>query len=171
MATRVIFLFGRPGVGKLTVGEQLAIETGYRLLHNHAVVDLRTSDRVITTKRTTRFTASIHNFSSIPRPAVNVGFFGACDTAPICGGRKTNTCTPGKVKELDGTGYELDDGDGLRQGGATGWLTTTTPVTPGETATLRFILFDEGDEILDSAVVIDNFQWQLMAAAGPETIQ
>src|SRR5436190_1051412 len=42
---------------------------------NHAVVDLRTSDRVITTKRTTRFTASIHNFSSIPRPAVNVGFF------------------------------------------------------------------------------------------------
>lgn|SRR2546423_324411 len=43
MATRVIFLFGRPGVGKLTVGEQLAIETGYRLLHNHAVVDLATS--------------------------------------------------------------------------------------------------------------------------------
>jgi uncharacterized membrane protein len=42
---------------------------------NHAVVDLRASDRVITTKRTTRFTASIHNFSSIPRPAVNVGFF------------------------------------------------------------------------------------------------
>src|SRR6185436_16324197 len=42
---------------------------------NHAVVDLRTSDRVITTKRTTRFTASIHNFSAIPRPAVNVGFY------------------------------------------------------------------------------------------------
>lgn len=42
---------------------------------NHAVVDLRTTDRVITTKRTTRFTASIHNFSSIPRPAVNVGFY------------------------------------------------------------------------------------------------
>ncbi len=42
---------------------------------NHAVVDLRANDRVITTKRTTRFTASIHNFSSIPRPAVNVGFY------------------------------------------------------------------------------------------------
>jgi hypothetical protein len=41
--TRVILLFGRPGVGKLTVGEQLSIETGYRLLHNHAVVDLATS--------------------------------------------------------------------------------------------------------------------------------
>src|SRR6185436_9169785 len=42
---------------------------------NHAIVDLRANDRVITTKRTTRFTASIHNYSSIPRPAVNVGFY------------------------------------------------------------------------------------------------
>jgi hypothetical protein len=43
MPTQVIFLFGRPGVGKLTVGELLAVETGFRLLHNHAVVDLVTS--------------------------------------------------------------------------------------------------------------------------------
>jgi hypothetical protein len=40
MTTQVIFLFGRPGVGKLTVGELLSADTGYRLLHNHAVVDL-----------------------------------------------------------------------------------------------------------------------------------
>ena len=43
MGTQVIFLFGRPGVGKLTVGELLSVETGYRLLHNHAVVDLVTA--------------------------------------------------------------------------------------------------------------------------------
>jgi adenylylsulfate kinase-like enzyme len=43
MITQVIFLFGRPGVGKLTIGELLAVETGYRLLHNHSVVDLVTS--------------------------------------------------------------------------------------------------------------------------------
>src|SRR6185295_7018084 len=42
---------------------------------NHAIVDLRANDKVITTKRTTRFTASIHNYSSIPRPSVNVGFY------------------------------------------------------------------------------------------------
>ena len=38
-----MLLYGRPGVGKLTIGELLAVETGYRLLHNHAVVDLVTS--------------------------------------------------------------------------------------------------------------------------------
>jgi hypothetical protein len=43
MPTQVVFLYGRPGVGKLTVGELLSSETGYRLLHNHSVVDLATS--------------------------------------------------------------------------------------------------------------------------------
>jgi len=41
--TQIIFLYGRPGVGKLTVGEHLTAETGFSLLHNHAVVDLATS--------------------------------------------------------------------------------------------------------------------------------
>src|SRR6185503_19729648 len=43
MPTQIIFLYGRPGVGKLTVGEHLAAETGYNLLHNHSVVDLVSS--------------------------------------------------------------------------------------------------------------------------------
>lgn len=40
MKPQVVLLFGRPGVGKFTVGRGLAEETGFRLLHNHAVVDL-----------------------------------------------------------------------------------------------------------------------------------
>src|SRR5258708_35010490 len=36
----VVLLFGRPGAGKYTVGCALAEATGFRLLHNHAVVDL-----------------------------------------------------------------------------------------------------------------------------------
>lgn len=42
---------------------------------NVAVVDLRVNDRVITTKRSTRFTADLHNFSSIPRPSVNANLY------------------------------------------------------------------------------------------------
>src|SRR5581483_1029165 len=42
---------------------------------NHAIVDLRANDPVVTTKRTTRLTAQIHHYSSISRPAVNVGFY------------------------------------------------------------------------------------------------
>jgi broad-specificity NMP kinase len=43
MKTQIILLYGRPGVGKLTIGEYLTAETGYALLHNHSVVDLATS--------------------------------------------------------------------------------------------------------------------------------
>ena len=38
--TEVVLLFGRPAAGKFTIGKLLAEELGYRLLHNHAVVDL-----------------------------------------------------------------------------------------------------------------------------------
>ena len=37
---RLIFLHGLPGVGKLTVGRELARLTGYKLFHNHLAVDL-----------------------------------------------------------------------------------------------------------------------------------
>ena len=40
---QIVMLYGRPGVGKLTIAEYLTAETGYTLLHNHAVVDLATS--------------------------------------------------------------------------------------------------------------------------------
>jgi hypothetical protein len=76
-----------------------------------------------------------------------------------------NGCSLGAAG-LDGTGYE----GGI--GGGTGWLTTTSPVTPGETITLRFVIFDEGDHILDSVVLIDNFRWLAASlGGGPSTIR
>lgn len=35
----LVFLYGQPGVGKLTVGRELAALTGMALFHNHLVVD------------------------------------------------------------------------------------------------------------------------------------
>jgi hypothetical protein len=37
---RLIFLYGLPATGKLTVAVELAAMTGYKLFHNHLVVDL-----------------------------------------------------------------------------------------------------------------------------------
>lgn len=54
---------------------------------------------------------------------------------------------------LAGTGMDLVGG------AATGWLTTTAPVTPGETITLRFVIFDQKDRATDSQVLLDGFTW------------
>lgn len=37
---KLIFLHGMPGVGKLTVGQELERITGFKLFHNHLAVDL-----------------------------------------------------------------------------------------------------------------------------------
>ena len=79
-----------------------------------------------------------------------------------------NVCQGCKLGDGDlaGTGYE----GGI--GGGTGWLTTTSPVTPGETITLKFMIFDESDGILDSVVLIDDVRWHLKAAgSAPSTVR
>lgn len=37
---KLVFLYGLPATGKLTVAQELASVTGYKLFHNHLVVDL-----------------------------------------------------------------------------------------------------------------------------------
>jgi putative metal-binding protein len=55
------------------------------------------------------------------------------------------------IRELTGTGFENK--------AATGWLQTHSNVVPGEEITLRFAIWDAGDELLDSTVLLDNFKW------------
>jgi len=57
------------------------------------------------------------------------------------------------------------------KGSTTGWLRTTSPATPGADITLIFSIHDEGDSILDSAVIIDNFRWQTVPIEGPGTVK
>lgn len=39
----LVYLYGPPGVGKLTIGRELAELTGFKLFHNHLAVDLAIS--------------------------------------------------------------------------------------------------------------------------------
>ncbi|MCA9675120.1 MAG: putative metal-binding motif-containing protein [Kofleriaceae bacterium] len=95
------------------------------------------------------------SFDDAGRPVtINVGFFDVCQpgAGPACTG----------AAELAGTGFQSY--------GGTGWLHTIAPVPPGETITLTFHLFDEGDSIWDSLVLIDNFQWLGVPVDGPITV-
>jgi len=93
------------------------------------------------------------------RVSINVGFFDKCI---VTGDPDTANCAGDA--ELVGTGFEGTSG------GGTGWLTTTAPVRPGEKIKLTFMVFDEGDHILDSAVLIDNFRWHIEEVDGPITV-
>jgi hypothetical protein len=65
---------------------------------------------------------------------------------------------------LSGTGFEGH--------AATGWLTNTEPVVTvrGKEITLMWAIWDQGDGILDSTALIDDFQWSVDAADGTQTL-
>lgn len=99
--------------------------------------------------------------------SVNNGFFDRCtpntETGCAVGGvKKTSTC-PGGENELLGTGFEARNtycgGKNSTGGGATGWLSSQAPVTPGETITIEFFIWDTGDADLDSSVLLDHLTW------------
>jgi hypothetical protein len=132
----------------------------------------------VCTQYNDEFLAVVQSTKSYPMPTnisfdanknpitVNSGFFIVCQndiTKP-----QTQHCTQPPTNN-NGTGYETPGPGEIIPGGSTGWLTTTAPILPGEDITLRFVIFDEGDHILDSAVLIDNFQWGLQKVSGPVT--
>jgi hypothetical protein len=109
--------------------------------------------------------------------SVNNGFFDRCTDGADIGCAEgavpaTATC-PGGTSELGGTGFGitgkfcelygfLGSGGGDKtstSGGATGWLTSSAPVGGGEEFTLDLMIWDTGDGVLDSSVLVDNFSW------------
>ncbi len=95
------------------------------------------------------------------------------------------------TESLAGTGYDAPDSGAICHGSSgggcvmpspcppanntigsgTGWLRTIAPVTRNEVVTLTFSIHDEGDNIYDSCVIIDNFQWITTPVEEPETIK
>ena len=94
------------------------------------------------------------SFDSMSNPvSVNIAFF------QVCAG-----CALGEA-ELGGTGFGGGWGD---DAGATSWLKTTAPVEGGQELTIRFAIWDTGDDAWDSTVLVDNFQW--IATGGTVTV-
>lgn len=75
---------------------------------------------------------------------VNNAFFSLVDGASLAG--------TGFWRASIGTPNDFD-------GGATGWVTTRSPVAPGEEVHLRFDTHDVADGIYDSGTLLDNFRW------------
>lgn len=114
------------------------------------------------------------SFDSKKNPvSVNNGFFDRCTASVQTGcaedAKPSTSLCPSGTAELEGTGFgqtgkwcSLMPGAGndtSTNGGATGWLSSQAPVQPGEAFTLELMIWDTGDGILDSSVLIDNFSW------------
>jgi len=113
-------------------------------------------------------TADNISFDSKKNPvSVNNGFFDRCSPKALsCFNFPPNyqACNGGDA-ELKGTGFydpadNCGTGNNDSGGGGTGWLTTMAPVQANETMTLEFMIWDTGDHIYDSSVLVDNWTWQ-----------
>ncbi len=91
----------------------------------------------------------------------------------VCEAKSGYTCPDG-ASALAGTGYGEKyyyDATNYDMGGGTKWLTTAAPVVPGETITLKFVIWDTNDRDRDSLVIIDNFKWSAQGTSGPSTFE
>ncbi len=64
----------------------------------------------------------------------------------------------GSSAPLQGTGFDTWT-IASDPGGATSWLTSSAPVKGGAEVTVRFAIWDGGDPVMDSSVLIDDFEW------------
>ncbi|EDM80847.1 hypothetical protein PPSIR1_28093 [Plesiocystis pacifica SIR-1] len=96
------------------------------------------------------------------------GLFTQCDNGTIsCFGTPQNYNGCVSENGLLGTGFDAfanacNGNDDV--GGATGWLTMSGNVTPGETMEIRFVIWDTADSVWDSLVIVDDWQWSVQGA-------
>ena len=86
------------------------------------------------------------------------------DAAKLIFGTLKGTSYDGAgIGSTDDTVMSSASGGGSKKyvyGGGSGWLTTKFAVTPGEKITLRLMIMDTSDAILDSAALIDHMTWE-----------
>lgn len=93
--------------------------------------------------------------------SVNAGFLQVCNAQTASNGAFFD-CPLGPA-QLTGTGFDLDYFEQpTTNSAATAWLQTVSPLAiPGQEITLDFAIWDSGDGVLDSTVLLDNFQFGL----------
>jgi hypothetical protein len=110
--------------------------------------------------------------------SVNIAFFDVCDPglcgnfaqfcpgsgSPMCPPQAQCTC-PAGASQLSGTGF---DNAANGNAGGTVWLRTQAPIKGGDTFTIRFAIWDTGDQALDSTTLVDDFKW--IAQGGTVTV-
>lgn len=94
-------------------------------------------------------------------------FLEVCTPGTVSGMTTKTWACPQGTKQLEETGFQ--DSTKPANGAATGWLETHAAVVPGEIIKLRFVIFDAGDHIIDSSVLLDAFRWTTTAPALPVT--
>ena len=107
----------------------------------------------------------------------NTGLFTDCMNGALgCAGGTSgniNTCTG--TSSLAGTGFDSADPGNCNPnslvGGCTGWLTIRGNVVPGEIIRLRLAIWDTGDGLSDSLVLLDNFAWSAEIATPGTTLE
>ncbi len=128
------------------------------------------------------------SFDSNHHPvSVNMGYFDVCDPSTpsrfashcqngakvggltvTCPNRPNPYCPMG-TGELQGTGFDVWDTKSKEgPAGATKWLQSQAPATPGSIITIQFTIWDAENGQYDSSVLIDNFQWN--ATGGTVTV-
>ena len=112
---------------------------------------------------------SVNNatFTTCAAPKCGSSFFSEsayCPANLTCSNNHCGSCEDGydAVKAYypnpyTGLGSSFEFGDS--RGGGTAWLTTKAPIKPGEVFNLDFYIWDTGDSVFDSSVILDNFQW------------
>jgi hypothetical protein len=114
---------------------------------------------LVLVERGTSTTNLLTDVAGLPM-SVNNALFTTCQNSTT---PQTMHCVQ-PISDISGTGYDdpsvgPPDAGTVPMGGGTPWLKTIAPATPGETIKLRVIIFDEGDHVLDSLGLIDDFEW------------
>jgi hypothetical protein len=93
----------------------------------------------------------------------DTGLFRQCRNGAIgCATVPSSITTCVDTIELAGSGFD-QPADGCQAsdtvGGGTGWLSIRGNVLPGEVAELRIAVWDSGDSLYDTVVILDDLRW------------